>query len=106
MHLQFKRGVRWVPLTHVVWHHIKVAHIPSGHDAYLNLDKEMIARVPIVNEQSNFKLTSDVLDRAYPDYQCDKFTVNNALVYQILSKVFTDMDAYVYMKQRKSTQDG
>ena len=26
-------------------------------------------------------------------------------MYQIISKVFTDMDAYVYMKQRKDLQD-
>ena len=28
------------------------------------------------------------------------------MVYQILSKVFTDMGAYVYVKQRKAMQDG
>ena len=28
-------------------------------------------------------------------------TINNALVCQILSKMFTDMDAYVYVKQEK-----
>ena len=31
------------------------------------------------------------------------FKVDNAMVYQILS-MFTDMDAFVYMKQRRATQ--
>ena len=44
--------------------------------------------------------------RIYLDYQCDTFKIHSALVYQISSKMFIDMDAYVYMTQRKSMQDG
>ena len=86
--------------------HIKVAHIPPGHDAYLNLDKDIIARAPIVGKKSIFKLTQDVLDRAYPDYQCDTFKIDFALVDQTLYNVFTDTDAYVCVNQKKSIQDG
>ena len=89
----------------MVWCHIKVAHIPPGNDAYLNLNKEMIARVPIVNGKSNFKLTQYVLDRAYPDYQCNTLKMNNALVYQMLSKIFMNTDTYILMMQKKGMQD-
>ena len=34
------------------------------------------------------------------------FKIENALVYQIFSKVFMDMDAYVHVKQMKNLQDG
>ena len=46
------------------------------------------------------------LDRDYLDHQCDAFKIDNTLVYQILLKVFTYMDVFVYVKQRKETQDG
>ena len=87
-------------------HHVKVAHILPGYDAYLNLDKEMIIRAPIVDSRSNLKLNKETLERAYQDNQCNTFKINNALVYQILSKMFTGMGAYVYVKQRKGIQEG
>ena len=45
------RKVRGAPLAYVVWCYIKMMHISPGYDAYLNLDKEMIARAPIVDEK-------------------------------------------------------
>ena len=42
--------MRGTLLANVVQHHVKVAHISPGYDAYLNLDEEMIARVPPQNE--------------------------------------------------------
>ena len=84
-------------LNYAVQCHIKVAHILPGYGAYLNLDKEMITRAPNVDSRSNLKLNQDSLDRVYLNHQCDAFKINNALVYQILSKVSTDTDAYVNM---------
>ena len=52
LHLKLVRGVRGVSLAYVVWHHVKVAHIPPGHDAFLNLDEKMITRAIIVNGES------------------------------------------------------
>ena len=52
----------------------------------------------------NLKFSQDLLDRVYLDHQCDAFKINNALVYQILWKMITNTDAYVYMKQRNRTQ--
>ena len=92
--------------AYVIWHHIYVAHITPGYSAYLSLDKEMITRATIVDNTSNLKLNQNLLGMVHLDHQCDTFKINNALVYQILSKVFTDMDVCVYIKQRKSTQDG
>ena len=66
----------------------------------------MIAWAPIVDARSNFGLNKDSLDRVYLDHQCDIFKIDNAMVYQILSKVLTDMDAFVYLKQRKAMHDG
>ena len=105
LHLKLVRGVRGVLSAYVVQHHVKVVHILPGHDSYLNIDEEMITRAPIVDGKLNYKLTQDVLDRAYPDYWCDTFKINNILVYQTLSKIFIDTDAYIYVKQKKSTQD-
>ena len=62
----------------------------------------MIARAHIVNKKLNFKLTQVRLDRAYQDHVCDTFKIN-AFMYLILLKIFMDMDAYVYVKQKKST---
>ena len=50
-------------------------------------------------------MTQETLDSAYLSYQVDTFKIYNALVYQILSNVFTDMDTYVYIKQKKGMQD-
>ena len=83
-----------------------VAHISPGYDVYLNLDKEIITRAFIVDAESYLKMTQDSLDRACLSYQWDRFKVNNALVYHILSMVFADTDACVNVKQRKSTQNG
>ena len=51
-------------------------------------------------------LSHDSLDIGYLKDQVDTFKIDNASVYQILSKVFTDMDVHVYLKQRKSMKDG
>ena len=106
MYLKLIRGMKGTLLAYVVWHHIKVAHIPPGSGAYLNLDKEMITRAPIVDTKLNIRLNQDSLDRVYIDHQTDTFKVDNAMVYQIFSKMFTDMDAFVYVKQRRGMQDG
>ena len=63
--LKFIRGVRGVLLASVVWYHIKGAHNSPGYGDCLNLDKEMIARAPIVGEKLNFRFTQKALDRAY-----------------------------------------
>ena len=83
--------------------HIKVLHISPTYDAYLN---QIIARAHVFDSKLNLKLNQEMLDTVYWDYQCDTFKIDNALVNQILSKVFTDTNAFVYLKQRKSTQDG
>ena len=105
LHLKLVRGMRGALLVYVVQCHVKVAYILPGYGAYLNLDKKLIARAPILNSMSNLKMTQETLDRAYLSYLVDTFNINNALVYQILSKMFTDMDAYVYVKQRKGMHD-
>ena len=61
---------------------------------------------PIIDAKSNLKMAQESLDRAYLSYHVNTIKMNNALVCQILSKVFTNMDAYVYLKQRKATQNG
>ena len=91
--------VSGVSLAYVVRQHVKVAHISSGYFASLNLAEQMIARAPIDETKSNPKQTHDYLNRAYVIWQCDVFKINNALVYYILSKVFMDTEAYVYMKK-------
>ena len=78
----------------MVWHHVKVAHVPPRHDAYLNLDREINSRVLIVDGKLNFKLIKDVLDTCYQGYQGDTFMIDNAMVHQTLSKIFMDMDTY------------
>ena len=105
LHLKLVRGMKGTPLAYVVWHHIKVAHVSHGYGAYLNLDKEMIIRAHIVDAKSNLKMTQETWDRAYLSYQVNTFKIHNAMVYQIFSKVLTNMDAYVYVKQRKETLD-
>ena len=106
MYLKLMRGIREALLAYVVRNHVKVAHIPPGSGAYLNLDEEMIARAPIVDASSNLRLNQHSLHRVYVDHQADTFKVDNAVVYQIHSKMFTDMDAFVYVKQRRGTKDG
>ena len=64
----------------------------------------MIARSSIVDAKSNLKITQESLDRLYLNHQCGTFKIDNALVYQILSKLFTDKVAYVYVKQKKSVE--
>ena len=106
LHLKLVRGIRGTLLAYVVWHNVKVAHISPGCSACLNLDKEMINRVLIFDSSSNLKITQKNLDRAYLSHQVDTFKINNSFVYQILSKMFPDMDAYVYVKQRRRIQNG
>ena len=105
LHLKHVRGVRVVLLAYVVQHHIMVAHISPGYGAYLNLGKEMIVIAPFVDGKLNLKLNQESLDRVYLDYKCDTFKIDNALVYQILSKVLKEINKYVYVKHRKSMQD-
>ena len=50
-------------------------------------------------------MTQETLNRAYLSYQVDTLKIKNAMVYLILSEVFTDMDAYVFVKQRKAMQN-
>ena len=57
MYLKIMRDMKGTPLAFVIWCHGKVAHIPHGSGAYLNLDEEMIARAPIVNISSNLMLS-------------------------------------------------
>ena len=105
LYLKLVRGMRGTPLAYVVQCNIKVAYISPGYDAYLRLDEEMITRSPIADSRMNLKLNQEALERVYLDYWCDTFKIDNALVYQILLKMFMDMDAYVYVKQRKEMQD-
>ena len=39
LHLKLMSRVKGAPLADVVWCYVKIAHIPPGHDAYLNLDR-------------------------------------------------------------------
>ena len=59
LHLKLVRGMRGALLSYVVKHHIKVAHMSSGCSAYLNLDKEMKTRAPIVNARTNRQLSQE-----------------------------------------------
>ena len=94
-HLKLMSGMRGTLLAYVVWCHIKVAHIPPGSGTLLNLDGEMIASAPIINAKSNLKMNQGTMDEAYFSYQVDTFKIDNAMVYQILSKVFTDKVTYL-----------
>ena len=100
------KGMRGTPLAYVIQCHVKVAQVFPGYGAYLNLDEEMITRALIIGGRTNIKLSQDSLDRDYLDYQVDTLKIENAMVYQILLKIFTDMDAYIYAKQRKGMQYG
>ena len=53
LHLELMKGMRSTPLAYVVWHHVKVAHISPGFGTYLNLDKEMTTRAPIIGSKSS-----------------------------------------------------
>ena len=88
-------------MVYVVSHHIKVKHVLPRYSACLNLDKEMIVRAYIFHRRSKLKQTQECLDRAYFSWQCGTFKINNALVYHILLKIFTDMDAYANMKHKR-----
>ena len=77
--------------------------LSPGYGTCLNLDEEKIARAPIVNASSNLKVSQDVLDRAYLSLQADTLKIDNAMVYQMLSKMFSDSETFVYVKQIKST---
>ena len=99
LHLKLVRGVERAPLAYVVRNHVKVTHISPGYSSYLNLKGEIIARAPIVNAKSNLKLAEKCLDRAYLR------NIDYSLVYQVLLKVFMDMDYCVCVKQRRSMQD-
>ena len=104
LHLNLMRGMRDPCGLCGLASHQGSSYQP-GYGAYLNLDEEMITRAPIINTKWNLKIIQETLDRAYLNYQVDTFKIDNALVYHILSKVFTDMIAYIYVKQRKAIQD-
>ena len=53
LHLQLIKGMQGDRLVYVVRQHVKVSHILPGYIAYLNLDKEMIARASIIHAKSN-----------------------------------------------------
>ena len=55
---------------------------------------------------SNLKQTQNCLNIAYINWHYDTFKLDNASVYPFLLKIFMDTDTYVYVKQRKSIQDG
>ena len=82
-------------MAYVFRHHVKMTHISRGYDAFLNLDKEMITKAPIVDAKSNLKLTQMYLDQVHISYQCDTIKINYALVYRFLLKIVTNMDGYV-----------
>ena len=65
----------------------------------------MIARAPIIDTKSNLKLTQKCIDRVYLSWQCDVFNIETAFICQILLKIFMDINAYEYVKHRKSVQD-
>ena len=100
MYLKLTRGMREALLAYVVHCHVKVAHIPPESGTYLNLDEEMIARVSIFDTMSNLRSKQDSLDKFYVDHQTDTFKVDNAMMYQMFSKMFTGTNAFVYVKQR------
>ena len=58
------------------------------------------------HSQHKVEQTQECQERVYVSWQYDTFKIDNAFVYHILSKVITDTDAYVYMEQKKSMQDG
>ena len=94
-----------VPLANVVRQHVKVVHTLPGYDTYLKPDEEMIARSPIDDARLYLKQTQNWLDTSYVNIYCNMFKIDNSLVYHILVIIFMDMNLYVYMKQRKSTQN-
>ena len=49
-------------------------------------------------------MSQHTLDRACLSHQADAFKIENTMVYQILFKVFTNMGALVYVKQRRGMQ--
>ena len=65
----------------------------------------MIAKASMVDTMLNSKFSEVSIDTVSFLHEVDAFKIYNDLVYQILSKIFTDMDAYVYLKQQKSSQD-
>ena len=102
MYLKLVRGIRGALLAYVVEHHIKVAHISPWSSAYLNLDEEIIPRAPSVTASLNLKICQDMLDRAYLNHQTDTWKIENSMVYQILSEMFTDMDTFCLHETEKS----
>ena len=101
LNLNLMRCMKGTLLAYVIWCHIKVAQILPGYDAYLTLDEEMITRAPIINARSNLKITHKILNKTYHSSQVDKCMINKDLVFQILSKVFTNTDTYVYANSEK-----
>ena len=90
LHLKLMKGVKEIPLACVVQHHNKVAHI-------------WIRFLCDCQSPNNGWKVEPQVDSGMPRYSlCDAFKIN-ALAYWILSKIVMDTDAYVYVKQEKST---
>ena len=92
-------------MEYMVSCNVKVSHFPNESVKYLNFDGEVITRAPIVNKILNSRHSEVSLDKFYYLYEVHIFKIDNALVSQILFKIFIEMDAFVYMKQRKDSQD-
>ena len=59
----------------------------------------------MIDATSNLKMIQDGFKRASVDWQYDKCKVDNALVYHILSNISKEADAFIQVKQRKSSLD-
>ena len=97
MYLKCMRGMRETQMTYVILHHVQVAHIFPGSGTYLNFDKKLISRTTNIDASSKLRLSQDTLDKAILN-QGDAFKIDDVMVYQMISKMFTDMDAFVYIK--------
>ena len=99
LHLKLVR-VMGVLLAYVIWCHVKVAHISPEYGAYLNLTMKWLPEPPLPTRGQTYNytrtaqiesiLTTNVIHKS-----------GNALVCQILLKVFTDMDAHAYRNREK-----
>ena len=54
LHFKLVRGVGVGSLAYVIRENIKVTYISPGYHSYLKLNKEIIARAPIVSKKFNF----------------------------------------------------
>ena len=92
-------------MTYVIWHYIKVAHISLWYLAYLNFDEDIITTVPKVDTMSNLQKFQNWLGIRYINSQYETCKNDNALMYHVISKLFTITDSYCHVTQRKSIHD-